>query len=172
MKSSRRKWSMMLGLGAILALSGTALADNPLNIGGSSANYGVHRLQAGFMPDPKTVSVVSGGSLDSSSMGLGAGCTGYVTANPDAILHYNGTPSTGLLRIFVQAQGNADTTLIINGPNGQWYCNDDAFGRNPEITFNSPGSGQYDIWVGSYEAGRNLRGQLNITERGDRHARP
>ena len=101
------KLHMILGLAAGLLVIGShaqTIAQGSLNIGGSNANFGVHRLNGGFMPDPMTVSVVSGGSLNVRNMGLGAGCTGYATSNPDVILQYNNAAS--FLRFFVRASGD------------------------------------------------------------------
>ena len=59
-----------------------------------------------------------------------------------------------------------DTTLVINAPDGEWYCDDDGAGYpNPELTFASPMSGQYDIWVGTYGGG-NANATLQILEQG------
>ena len=39
-------------------------------------------------------------------------------------------------------------------PDG-WYCNDDAYaGYQPAVEFGVPQSGEYLIWVGTYEAGQ------------------
>lgn len=157
------KLHLFLGaLGALLVLATDAstVAQGSLTIGGSSANFGVHRLRGGFTPDPSEIRVVSGGSLDARGMGLGAGCVGHATATPDVILHYSNPAS--MLRFFVRAQG--DTALLINDPNGRWACNDDASGTNPMVTFNRPAAGQYDVWVSSYQAGANIRGTLHVTE--------
>lgn len=42
----------------------------------------------------------------------------------------------------------ADTTLVINDPQGNWYCKDNTNGLHPEIAFSSSQAGQYDVWVG------------------------
>ena len=159
------KLHMILGLAAGLLVLGTqanSVAQGRLNIGGNNANYGVHRLNGGFMPDPKVLNIVSGGSLSVAGMRLGAGCTGYATATPDAILHYSSPAS--FLRFFVRANG--DTALVVNDANGNWHCNDDGpgAGLNPIVNIQNPPAGQYDIWVSSYDASERIRGTLNITE--------
>jgi len=157
------KLQIVLGvLGALLVLAfhGDSVAQGTLSIGGSNAHFGVHRLNAGFMPDPKVINVTSGGNLNVSTMGYGSGCRGYATSTPDAIVHYNG--SNGFLRFFVRANG--DTTLVVNDASGRWHCNDDAVGTNPMVSINNAPSGQYDIWVGSYTAGQQIGGTFNVTE--------
>lgn len=157
------KLHMVLGLAAGLLVVGShaqTIAQGSLNIGGSTANFGVHRLNGGFMPDPMTVNVVSGGSLSVRNMNLGAGCTGFATANPDVIVQYSNAAS--FLRFFVRASG--DTALVVNDASGRWHCNDDAVGTNPMVSIENPPSGQYDVWISSYTAGQNLRGTLSVTE--------
>jgi len=141
--------------------AGSADSTGSLDIGGSSSVFGRTVLSAGFMPDPFSVPVTSGGSNNVSAMDLGAGCVGYATSTPDYILDY--TSGQSMLRFFVEGEG--DTALIINAPDGSWHCDDDSYGTtDPSVTFQSPGSGQYDIWVASYSSGTNVSGTLKITE--------
>jgi hypothetical protein len=86
-----------------------------------SANFGSISLSPGFLPDPFTLSIQSGGSESASAIG----CAGFVTRAPDLELYLTDTSS--LLSIFFV--GGGDTTLIVNDPYGQWYCNDDYSGR-------------------------------------------
>jgi len=123
--------------------------------------YGTVNLNNGFSPDPYNVSVQAGGNLAASS--VGSNCRGYVAEAPDYRLYYqagNGWP----LNIF--AQSGSDTTLVVNDPSGRWYCDDDSYGSlNPLVTFNSPQSGQYDIWVGTYSSGGGFpQATLSISE--------
>ena len=55
--------------------------------------------------------------------------------------------------MHIYTEGNSDTTLAINGPDGRWYCNDDGGnGVNAGITLS--GSGVYDVYVGTYGSSR------------------
>jgi len=46
-----------------------------------------------------------------------------------------------------------DSVLLINDPQGLWYFDDDSNGNQDAlIRLGNPVSGNYDIWVGSYEA--------------------
>jgi hypothetical protein len=83
-----------------------------------------------------------------------------VTRAPDYDLHY----TAGAYALSIAVQANSDTTLIINAPNGEWYCNDDANGFNPEVLFDNPQSGLYDIWVGTFSSGASQPAQLRIHE--------
>ncbi len=139
-----------------------AAGVNPLVTAGSNANFGVHPIQHGFTPDPKPVSVVSGGGIDASTAaGLPAGCRGWVTPQPDLIVNWSGGGS--FLRFFTKAAG--DTTLVINDGAGHWYCDDDTGGeRNAQIDLQNPPNGQYDIWIGSYRENEQLSGAVFVTE--------
>lgn len=141
---------------------------------GTVSNYGATHLATGFSPDPHVVAVVSGGSSESyvnvEGQGLattGSGtCTGYVTSVPDYIVHVDNPGA--LLRFFVTAPG--DTTLVVNDGAGHWWCSDDDGGDlNPMLDITSPPSGQYDVWVGSYEPGMNIQAVLSITELDTNH---
>ena len=125
--------------------------------------YGTLNLDAGFTPDPQRVDVQAGGSTNARTLNLGSGCVGYIaTSQPDVRVNYEaGRYDT----LSFHVTSNVDTTLIINGPNGQWHCNDDFDGSvNPRVLFNPPGSGQYDIWVGTYQEGRTHSAQLEVSE--------
>ncbi len=127
--------------------------------------FGTIELTYGFPEDPHTVELVAGGEVDAAAA-LGGTCTGqaagYVAQAPDYRLNY--TNGSYALRVFFT--GQADTTLVINAPDGLWYCDDDSGGNgHPVITFTSPLTGQYDIWVGSAQPTQFVGGELTITER-------
>jgi hypothetical protein len=167
----KNKWtqdSMENPMTRIMKLLMASVMALPLIAGFASAqnynlrpSYGTVSLQAGFMPDPHTRVVRAGGDNYFSG---GGGCPGgaYFANAPDYRLNYR---AGGLqLAIYVRAPG--DTALLINDPAGQWYCNDDAQGLNPGIAFSSPRSGQYDIWVGTYNRARVNNSRIYITEYG------
>lgn len=122
-------------------------------------------LAPGFMPDPHTVNITAGGSLAVSGSNLtpanGGPCRGSVAGSaPDFRVNLSG--NSNFLRFFVRS--TADSTLIINAPNGQWHCQDDSVGTNPVIDFNNAPAGQYDIWVGMFSATTAQPATLGITE--------
>jgi hypothetical protein len=153
-----------VGLLGALAVSGygsQVTAQGALQAGGRTANFGVRDVRPGFVPDPISINIVSGGNIDARALGLGPGCVGWVTRQPDFIMRLGGNSPN--LRVYVTAP--SDTTLLINTANGQWRCNDDSYGStNPTVDLPGAGPGQYDIWVGSYRNGEQARGQLRITE--------
>lgn len=157
---------MALGVVAIIGLAGCATDPYGYGYGygygapdpSARANYGEIYLSAGFDDDPYVVSIQSGGSIDAAS--LGSGCTGTISSAPDFQLTYD----AGSFPLTFGAGGDDDVTLVINGPDGRWYCDDDSGdGTDAEIRFGRPQSGVYDIWVGAY-GGRSSRSALLITE--------
>ena len=126
----------------------------------ASPNYGTESLSAGFEPDPRVVSLQSGGSIPASN--ISPGCSGYIAGAPDVRLNYR----AGEYPLILSAASSSDTTLVVNGPDGNWYCDDDGGvnGLNPALRFGSPQSGQYDIWVGTYGSGTLQAARLHISE--------
>ena len=136
-------------------------AQAQLSLGGSDSNYGVVKLSPGFTPDPHAVSVMSGGDVDVRALDLGTGCVGFATSRPDYIVQLSG--SSTRLRFF--HEGDGDTGLLVNDPNGAWHCNDDSYGGvSPTVDVEDAPAGQYDVWITSYSSGDNVSGTLNVTE--------
>jgi hypothetical protein len=126
-------------------------------------NYGEVDLNAGFMPDPYTVSIVSDGSVDVEPLELGDNCVGYATSAPDFRVNWEGA-ANNLFFYFRAEDGAGDTVLIVNDAAAQWRCNDDYFDLDPLVGFENPSPGQYDIWVSSYSSDVTVPGTLYITE--------
>jgi hypothetical protein len=124
-------------------------------------NYGSYSLSSGFLPDPQSVNVRAGGNINVGN--TISGCRGYITNQPDVRLFYQ----AGGFSLSFYVRSNADTTLVVNDPNGRWYCNDDYQGLDPAVVFNNPLSGQYDIWIGTYSQGStNAPATLFVSELG------
>lgn len=149
-----RALSTILATAALAAMSTSALAqDTSLR-----ANSATISLDSGFTPDPYTVSVVAGGGVDGSA--LPGSCTGMISDAPDVELTYD----AGSFPLAFRSISGNDTTLIINGPDGNWYCDDDSFGDgDAQVLFSRPQSGVYDIWIGTYGGG-TAPATLQITE--------
>lgn len=122
---------------------------------------GTANLRSRFRPDPRRVSVTAGGELDAGV--VGAGCVGSISTAADYEVTYTRRGNRPPPLIF-RVRSSGDTTLVINDANGNWQCNDDTNGFDPEVTFEDPASGVYDIWVGSYD-GQMHSAQLQVTER-------
>jgi hypothetical protein len=143
-------------LAATAALLATAASAQP-NFN-RPPSFGTINLSAGFSDDPRVINVTAGGRLNAAS--IDSSCVGSVANSPDVRLNYE----AGSLPLIISAASDADTTLVINGPDGRWYCNDDTNGVNPVVRFDEPQSGQYDIYIGHYQQGRSIPAQLYISE--------
>jgi serine protease Do/protease YdgD len=148
---------VMIAAAAVAALvAGPVVAQNFSR----NPSFGTLNLSANFMPDPQVVNVTAGGNVPAERLG-GSACVGTIADAPDVRLNYRAGQG---LPLYISVRSNADTTLVINLPNGRWICNDDFNGLNPGIVFNQPMSGQYDIWIGHYDRGRRVPAQLLISE--------
>lgn len=148
---------------ATLFVAATAPAsaqDTSLN-----PTFGHIALTAGFATDPSWVHVLSGGLTEGTYTDAASGdtCTGYFEQAPDFRLTF--TTGSGL-PLSITSESRDDTVLLINGPDGQWYCNDDTYGLNSAVTFPTPQDGVYDVWVGTYSnpQGEYPPAELGFTE--------
>ena len=120
--------------------------------------YGTATLKAGFEPDPYEKKVEAGGDIETELGGVKA----WVAKEPDFRLNY----TAGKYALTFHVTCEEDTTLLINLPDGKWVANDDGpnNGLNPLLKFAKPQSGQYDIWVGTFDKGKTPPAKLFITE--------
>lgn len=133
-----------------------AVAACVLGTVGSAAAQQEISLSAGFLPDPIYVDVYSGGSNEAYN--ISQSCVGSIANSPDVNVYFNS--NGGRLAFGVYSQG--DTSLVINGPDGRYYCNDDTNGLNPVLIWGNAPSGTYNIWVGA--VGNGASATLVITE--------
>lgn len=149
----KRLFGAAVAVAAMMGASVVAAQDYSL-----SPNYGEVRLSSGFSPDPHTISVTAGGSIDAAK--LGSPCSGRISDAPDVQVTY----SPGSLPLIFRTASDSDTTLVVNAPDGQWYCDDDGYtDLGAEVRFNSPRSGNYDVWIGTFGGG-TASATLYVTE--------
>ena len=123
------------------------------------ASLGVLDLTAGFEDDPVVVPIAAGGQKNAAE--LGVECHGLIADRPDVSINY----SSGEYDLNFAVFSENDTTLVINSPTGDWFCNDDYNSLNPGISFEDPESGRYDIWIGVYSEEDELSmAQLLVSE--------
>ena len=148
----------LFAVGAALAVTAT-LPASAQNTNGEP-HFGTLNLETGFNNDPRIVNVRAGGSIE--ARGISGSCSGYISERPDVRLNYTG----GSLPLIISVSSSSDTTLVINGPDGRWYCDDDggANGLNPSVRFSSPRSGRYEIWIGTYASGAMQSARLHVSE--------
>jgi hypothetical protein len=118
--------------------------------------FGSVKLKAGFVNDPYEKKVVAGGSIKQNKGNVNA----YIDKAPDFRLFYE----AGNFPLTIYVESKADTTLLINLPDGTWVADDDSGGfPNPLLKFAKPQSGRYEIWVGT--VGKDTaEATLKITE--------
>lgn len=122
-------------------------------------NFGSVHLEAGFTPDPYTKHITSGGDIDLSE--YFNTCAGFATSSPDFRVNWTGS-ARKLSFFFV---GDGDTSMVVNDPYGEWICDDDwGNSEHPYVSLRTPGEGQYDIWIGSYNANDYVDGYLYVTD--------
>ena len=141
------------------ALGGTAMAQNY----SLPPAFGSIQLQSGFIPDPHYRNRTAGGNLRAQDRF--SNCRGFIANAPDYSLYY----TAGAQDLFINVDSDRDTTLVINGPDGRWYCDDDGaeHALNPLLYWGTPQSGRYDIWVGTYSSGAGVPATLFISELGE-----
>lgn len=112
---------------------------------GAQPTFGRVELEGGFRPDPHTVSLRAGGSIE---VEVGECSYGYVAEAPDVDLYYT---TSGGQDLYIYVEADDDATLLVNRPDGTWICDDDGFeGTNPILVIPKAPGGLYDIWVGTY----------------------
>lgn len=131
---------------ALLAAS-PALAQNTA----LPPTFGEVALITNFQPDPHRTTLAAGGGIrgDFSDPVTGDTCRGFFADAPDLSLQFTAGDFGFPLSFYVEA--GADTVMLIHTPDGQWRCNDDTVDLNPAINFDTPLSGKYNIWIGTYE---------------------
>lgn len=146
-----------LTFAALAALAALPAGAQDFN---AAPNYGTVNLATGFTPDPQVVAVRSGGNLNAE--GISPSCRGFISNAPDVRLNFD----AGSLPLIISVRSNADTTLVVNGPDGRWYCDDDGGneGLNPSIRFDGAQSGRYEIWIGTYGNASLQPAELHISE--------
>jgi hypothetical protein len=119
--------------------------------------FGSVKLKAGFLPDPYKKELIAGGPIQTDKGGVKA----WVANKPDFQLFY----MAGKYPLTIHVESKADTTLLVNLPDGTWVANDDqaADNLNPLLRFAKPQSGRYQIWVGTFNK-EEAKATLLITE--------
>ena len=148
--------ALSAGVLAIAALAGSALAQDYTE----PPSFGRVSLSSGFTPDPYVRNLTAGGPIRAQDRF--SECRGYIANAPDFSINY----TSGSFPLIFTVDSDTDTTLVINGPDARWYCDDDGAESplNPMVRFSNPQSGRYDIWVGTYEEGSLQDATLIISE--------
>jgi hypothetical protein len=106
-------------------------------------------LSPGFSPDPQILIGRSGGTVQASQYGTTptGPCRGTIGAAPNHVFDV----TAPMARFRFTVRSSVDTTLVVRGPSGALFCQDDSDGFNPEIRADL-GVGRYEVFVGSYSS--------------------
>lgn len=123
--------------------------------------YGVEAIDGRTMQAPFHIDIDAGGTID--AVAVGEQCRGFVARAPDFRIQWTAS-GTEPGPLVLSVHSDADTTLLVNGANGEWLCDDDSGGdRDPRITIANAPSGQYDVWVGLYAMGELQPSRLTVS---------
>lgn len=106
------------------------------------------RLRVGDAPASGTATVLPEGPNPVN----GPACSGFIMAAPTATVEMRGAGPFG---ITATAAEGTDLVLLVQTPDGTWFCSDDADGLNPGIQFGTAddtavAAGTYRAWVGTW----------------------
>jgi hypothetical protein len=141
-------------LGLALGLAGLCASPARAQDRDLDPAFGSATLKAGFIPDPFVKNLSAGGPIQTKLGGVEA----HVAKAPSFKLHY----TAGSYPLTIHVESEAETTLLINLPDGAWVANRQKKG-GPGLRFEKPQSGRYDIWVGAVGKD-NAPAVLKITE--------
>ena len=148
---------LLAGMTALSALP--ALAETPV--------FGTLTLSPGFKPSEGVVTGYTSGSTSLPAIVAnqdrqGNKCLGFADNAPD----YKMVLQKDFPQLAVQVDsGGKDTTLAIKGPDGTIRCADDT-GKNKDASIQDPDwkAGNYEVWVGSIEAGSRWNYKLTVRQ--------
>lgn len=152
-----RKSLVLTVVFALVALS--AFAELP-DVFGEPGE--VVELEEFFVPDPYEVFTAAGGNLYfDAEADLGddyfrrddeAIVAGFVNGSGPDISFYYDTSGTADLYFAFLPDDFADTFLLINDPDGDWWVVDDSDDSlDPYFSIENPPAGRYDIWIGNWD---------------------
>lgn len=119
-------------------------------------------LAAGFQPDPVTIPVTAGGLIPVNTLDVDC-YGGHIPLQAQVTLRYE----PGDFPLIIRAEADEDATLTVVAPDGAMHCNDDGpSGFDPEVRFDFPLGGLYQIHVGAFSEGGRFPATLSISEIG------
>ncbi len=111
---------------------------------------------------PLTQEVKSAGTIAAFDIDLGAAqCSGYIGDTPDFVFDVN----SAVDQMTVWFASKSDAALLVVGPQGAAYCNDDsgADNVNPSLTLSKPAQGRYGVFIGRLNQDAPVEGVITVT---------
>lgn len=146
--------SLALIIGTILVVLG--LTQTASACPRPNADAVQHLSYAGAdLYQPKRHDVVAGGRFNLLNCNINARGqaipAGYVERRPDFELDFFNL----FFELELRVRAECDTVLLVRTPNGNWRYSDDrgaGNNRNPQLMFQNPPVGDYQIWIGTYDS--------------------
>ena len=126
------------------AHAGGAVAPEALDV---TAEPAVGRIEYGPQTriDPRIIFDIA--PSQTPAFGMGDGCAGFITpSQPDVVVE----ALAGLPQLMIYMVGDNDGSLVVAGPDGHLYCNDDFEQLNPGVMIPNPIPGAYAVFAGTY----------------------
>ena len=115
-------------------------------------------LSSGFTPDPQSLALKAGGSIQVDE---GRCDYGFISETGAMGLEFE----AGALDLYFYVERDIDTMLLIQTPSQEMVCDDDTHGNlNPLIHIEDPESGLYVVFVGGYTQNEYKNATLHISE--------
>ncbi len=87
-------------------------------------------------------------------------CQGFIAAEaPDLVIDVG----AGLPHVMFYMVADTDGVLVVRGPDGTIYCNDDFEGTHPGIVIRDPAPGPYAVFAGAFEENARSLATLGVT---------
>lgn len=155
--------SIRPGVGAEVATGeGTALArDLGLEVEAPEGGFEDIRTRRGFLPDPRWLEGVAGGTLDAGA--LGGTCRGYVTPRPTHVMTLLQPFDFLQLYLDVDPRAERELTLVVLTPDGRFLCNA-GLGAVPDVSAARWEEGVYRVWIGTLREDATRQHRLGISE--------
>ncbi len=149
-----------LSIGALSAI-GIAVTTAPAQ---AQSTFDSAIVRPKFAPDPMQLKGVTGGQSTAASVaGTAATETGACLGHMDSQPYHRLELKSRFRYLSVVASSATDTTILIKGPDGGIWCNDDFQGKDAGISGEwLPGS--YDVWVGQYSKTKAVPYVLKVSE--------
>lgn len=155
--------SIRPGIGAetIPGESSTLARDLGLEVEGTEGLYTPIRLRRGFLPDPRLLEGVAGGTIDASA--LGGSCRGYITPRPTHVITLRSPFDFLQLYLEVDPEQDRELTLIVLTPENRLLC-DVGTRAVPDVSADAWPDGIYRVWIGTLTEDSTRRHRLGISE--------
>ncbi|MDQ3031236.1 MAG: hypothetical protein M3Y87_02380 [Myxococcota bacterium] len=141
--------------------SSTLARDLGLEVEATEGLFTPIRLRRGFLPDPRFLEGVAGGTIDAGA--LGGSCRGYITPRPTHVMTLRSPFDFLQLYLELDAEQDRELTLIVLTPENRFLC-DVGTREVPDVSADAWPEGVYRVWIGTRSEDATRRHRLGISE--------